>query len=305
MSRQWGDVTLGNIELFCLAAEHGSFSAAALQAGLTPAAVSRAIARLEARLHVRLFVRSTRRIRLTDGGRAYFTQCRQALAQLVDAERELTGEQVEPSGVVRMSLPTPLGHRRVLPLLPRFRSLYPQIELQVHLSNRNVDFVAEGLDVAIRGRVQPDSGLVARKLLDAELVVVAAPDYLRDHGRPQSLEDLAAHECMQFLLPSTGQPVPWLFNGPDGGIELATRGGCTCSEDLLGTSTLAVAGAGIVQTYRFIVEDELRDGRLVELLQPYGGRSRPFSLVYPGARHMPLRLRVFIDFLVRELGTPV
>ncbi|MCF7222163.1 LysR family transcriptional regulator [Marilutibacter chinensis] len=302
MSRQFSAVSLGSIELFCLAAELESFTAAAAQAGLTPAAVSRTIARMEERLQVRLFTRSTRRIRLTDGGRAYFEQCRQALGQIVDAERELTGAQAEPTGVLRMSLPTPLGHRRVLPLLPRFRELYPKVRIDVQLSNRNVDFVAEGFDVAIRARPQPDSGLVVRKLMDAGLVVVAAPAYLRRQGTPRSPDELGQHDCIQFLLPNTGQPVPWLFKAKGKDLEIATEGAYTCMEDLLGISTLACSGAGLVQTYRFIVEDELRDGRLVEVLQPFGGRSRPFSVVYPGTRHMPLRLRVFIDFLMRELA---
>ncbi|MES2936875.1 MAG: LysR family transcriptional regulator [Pseudomonadota bacterium] len=301
MGRQFEDVLLGSIELFCLAAELESFTAAASQAGITPAAVSRAIGRLEERLQVRLFVRSTRKIRLTDGGRSYFQQCRQALNQLSDAERELAGGQAEPSGVLRMSLPTTFGHHRVLPLLPRFRALYPKLRVEAHLSNRNVDFMAEGLDLAIRARAQPDSGLVARKLLDAELVVVAAPDYLRRAGRPQTLDDLQAHECVQFLLPSTGQPVPWLFRQEGRDLELRTQGSVTCAEDVLGVVTLVQHGAGLVQTYRFLVEDDLAQGRLVEVLQQHAGRSRPFSVIYPGTRHVPLRLRVFIDFLVQQL----
>lgn len=297
MSRHFGDVGLGSIELFCLAAELETFTGAAVQAGLTPAAVSRTIARLEERLKVRLFVRSTRKIRLTENGRNYYVQCRQALSQLLEAERELTGAQVELTGTLRMSIPTPLGHHRILPLLTRFRELYPKVALDIQLSNRNVDLVAEGVDVAIRARVQPDSGLIARKLLDAELVVVATPEYLRRHGRPETLDDLARHECIQFVLPSTGQRVPWLFRDGGRDIEHVTSGSFSCSEDLLGVSTLALHGAGVMQTYRFIVERELADGRLTELLVPYGGRSRPFSIVYPASRHMPLRLRAFIDFI--------
>ena len=203
MARQFDSVMVGSIELFCLAAELESFTAAAATAGLTPAAVSRAIGRLEERLQVRLFVRSTRRIRLTEGGRAYLAQCRAALNQLVEAERELTGRQAEPSGVLRISVPTPLGHCRVLPLLPAFRALYPKLRVEVQLSNRNVDFTADGFDLAIRARVQPDSGLITRKLMDGALVVVATPAYLQRAGTPDTLEDLAQHDCIQFLLPST------------------------------------------------------------------------------------------------------
>jgi DNA-binding transcriptional LysR family regulator len=302
MQRQFGDVMLGSIELFCLAAEHESFTAAAAQAGLTPAAVSRAISRLEERLAVRLFVRSTRRIRLTDGGRAYYAQCRQALGQLAEAERELTGTQSEPAGLVRISAPTTLGHYALLPLLPAFRTRYPKVRVDVEVSNRNVDFTAEGFDLAIRAREQPDSGLVARKLLDAPLVVVATPQYLRRAGRPKALPDLAQHDCIQFVLPSTGQKVPWQFLHGGEPVDLATDGAITCSEDVLAVATLARAGAGLVQTYRFIVEDDLKAGRLVEVLQAFGGRSRPFSLIYPAARHMPLRVRVFVEFFAAALA---
>src|ERR1700756_3722108 len=132
MHRHFDDVQLGSIELFCLAAEPGSFTAAANTAGVTPAAVSRSIARLEKRLGVRLFVRSTRSIRLTEGGQAYFQQCRAALDQLVDAERKVTGEQVQPSGTIRITTPTTYGHHRLLPLLPLFRARYPLIKVDVH-----------------------------------------------------------------------------------------------------------------------------------------------------------------------------
>ncbi|CAN7291391.1 LysR family transcriptional regulator [Acidovorax sp. LjRoot129] len=298
MPREFGEVMLGSIELFCLAAEAESFTGAAQQAGLTPAAVSRSIARLEERLQVRLFVRTTRKIRLTDGGKSYFDQCRQALNRLSEAERELTGTQAEPAGKLRISVPTTLGHCRVLPALPGFRARYPKVQIEVQLSNRNVDFTADGFDLAVRARAQADSGLIARKLMDAELVVVATPGYLQSAGVPEQLEDLASHECIQFVLPSTGQPVPWVFRKDDQDVEVGTTGGLTCFDDLLGVATLARHGAGLLQTYRFIVEDDLRRGDLVEVLQRHGGRSRPFSILYPAGRHMPLRVRVFIDYLV-------
>ncbi|EJE53932.1 transcriptional regulator [Acidovorax sp. CF316] len=301
MAREFGDVMLGSIELFCLAAEAQSFTAAAREAGLTPAAVSRSIARLEERLQVRLFVRSTRKIRLTDGGRTYFDQCRQALNRLSEAERELTGTQAEPAGKLRISVPTTLGHYRVLPALVGFRARYPKVQVEVQLSNRNVDFTADGFDLAVRARAQADSGLVARKLMDAELVVVATPGYLHSAGVPRNLGDLASHECLQFVLPSTGQAVPWVFCQEGQDIDVGTTGNLTCSDDLLGGVTLARHGAGLLQTYRFIVEDDLRQGRLVEVLQDLGGRSRPFSIIYPATRHMPLRVRAFIDHLITSV----
>jgi DNA-binding transcriptional LysR family regulator len=302
MRRQFEDVLLGSIELFCLAGELGSFTAAASAAGVTPAAVSRSIGRLEERMGVRLFVRTTRQIRLTDVGRAYFEECRQALTQLIEAERMATGQQLRPVGTLRISVPTTYAHYRLLPLLPEFREHHPEVQLDVHVSNRNVDFSDEGFDLAIRVRAPADSGLIVRHLEDAELVVVAAPDYLARRGTPTALDDLGRHECIQFDLPSSGRRIPWLFQDQGKKIETAGDGGYVISEDVLGGVTLARYGAGLFQTYRFIVEDDLREGRLVAVLQPFGGRSRPFSLLYPHNRHVPQRVRSFIDFLVQKVA---
>lgn len=302
MRRQFDDVLLGSIELFCLAGELGSFTAAAAAAGVTPAAVSRSVARLEERMGVRLFVRTTRQIRLTDVGRAYFEECRQALAQLIEAERMATGQQLRPVGTLRISVPTTYAHYRLLPLLPAFREQHPEVQLEVHVSNRNVDFSEEGYDLAIRVRAPADSTLIARHLEDAELVVVASPDYLAARGTPAVLDDLDRHECIQFDLPSSGRRIPWLFRDQGKDVEIAGDGGYVLSEDVLGGVTLARHGAGLFQTYRFIVEDDLRDGRLVAVLPAFGGRSRPFSLLYPHGRHLPLRVRSFIDFLVQQVA---
>ncbi|MEO3690661.1 LysR family transcriptional regulator [Roseateles paludis] len=304
MPRNFEDLKLGSIELFCRTAELRSFTAAAQASGLTPAAVSRSVSRLEERLGVRLLVRTTRQVRLTDSGQSYYERCRQAIGQLVEAEREVTGEQCVPTGAVRISLPTSYGHHRVLPVLPAFRERYPGITLDVQLTNRNVDFAAEGFDLAVRGRALLDSGLVARKLEDAELVIVATPDYLRRRGRPAVLDELQTHDCIQFMRPATGQVIPWLLRREGADFEQVTRGGFCCSEDILGAVTLARHGAGLLQTYRFIVEDDLQQGRLEAVLPELGGTSRPFSLLYPAQRHMPLRLRVLIDFLLAACGLP-
>jgi DNA-binding transcriptional LysR family regulator len=300
MKRHFDDVLLGSIELFCLAAEGGTFTAAALAAGVTPAAVSRSISRLEKRLGVRLFVRSTRSVRLTDGGKAYFEQCRGALNQLVEAERQVSGEQVQPAGTLRISAPTTYAHHRLLPLLPAFRAKYPLIRIDAHISNRNVDMHNENFDCAIRVRPQPDSTTIARLLENATLVVVASPAYLKRHGTPKHLADLQRHECIQFDLPSSGRAIGWLFNDADDEKEIFFAGNYTCAEDVLGGVTLAKAGAGLFQSYRFVVEKELADGTLVEVLQSFAGCSRPFSLLYPHGRLLPSRVRVFVDFLMEQ-----
>lgn len=300
MSRHFDDLQLGSIELFCLAAETGSFTAAANEAGITPAAVSRSVARLEERLGVRLFVRTTRQMRLTDDGRNYFEQCRQALTQLVDAERAVTGGQSIASGRLRVSVPTPYAHYRLFPRLAEFRRRYPQVQVDVHVSNRNIDFADEGYDLAIRGRDPADSSLVARRLEDAELVVVATPAYLQRAGTPQTPDDLAGHECIQFELPSTGRRVPWSFRVHGKPLEIETAGSLTVLEDYLATATLAKCGGGLMQAYRFTVQEELKRGDLVEVLQDYGQTTRPFLLIYPHARHVPSRVRAFIEFMLED-----
>ena len=249
-----------------------------------------------------MFVRSTRQIRLTNEGKIYFAECRQALSQLIDAERLVTGAQIAPSGLLRISVPTPYAHFRLLPLLPEFQERYPQVQIDIHLSNRNIDFTEEGYDLAIRGRTPADSNLIARPLEHAELVVVATPDYLSRVAYPNTLDDLRHLECIQFELPSTGRRIPWLFRQENKIIEVVTSGSYCCSEDYLGIVTLARNGIGLVQTYRYIVEKDLQNGALIELLPQFGGVSLPFILLYPHGRHMSFRVRVFVDFLLEKLA---
>jgi DNA-binding transcriptional LysR family regulator len=202
---------------------------------------------------------------------------------------------------LRIGLPTTYAHYRVLPLLPSFHARYPGVQVDVHIGNRNIDLVAEGYDLVVRARPQPDSTLIARKLEDAELVVVAAPEYLARAGVPESLEALSGHDCIQFVLPSSGRRVPWSFRREGTNLDLETVGSACCLEDLLGGITLARHGGGLYQAYRFTVAEDLAAGRLVEVLGAFGGRSRPFSVLYPSGRHLPLRTRVFIDFLFDAL----
>lgn len=302
MSRYFNNVELGSIELFCLAAEQGSFTGAAQAAGVSPAAVSRAMARLEGRLGVRLFVRTTRSLRLTDSGERYLLHCREALDRLQEGEREITGAQQNPGGTLRLSLPTTYGHARILPLLPAFQQRYPQVRFDIHVGNRNVDLITEGYDLVVRARPLADTGLIARPLEMAELVVVAAPAYLANNGAPRTLEDLQQHQCIQFLLPSNGRPVAWPFMEKGRETAILTCGQYHCSEDVSAGVRLAQAGAGLYQTYRFMVEAALKRGELQEVLADHGGCVRPFSLVYARDRLHTRSLRLFIDYLVDALS---
>jgi DNA-binding transcriptional LysR family regulator len=292
------------LQLFCMAVEEGSFTMAANAAGLTPAAVSRSISRLEDRLGVRLFVRTTRTIRLTDNGQRYYEKCRDALSQVEEAGREVSGGQVTPAGRLRISATSQYAHARILPVITQFQRLYPDVSFDIHLGNRNVDLINDNYDLAIRMRPPKDSTLIARKLEDVELALVASPAYLKRAGTPKNIEDLGKHECIQFELPSTGRKIAWTFLVDGKQVSVETAGTYHCMDDLLGIVTLAKLGAGIAHTYRFIFEKEIDNGELIELLPEYGGTSRPAYILYPHARHMPLRVRAFIDFLMAKLAPP-
>lgn len=299
MARTFESIHLGSIELFCKAAELGSFVATAEALGVTPAAVSRSIGRLEARLGVKLFVRTTRHVSLTADGTLYHAECQQAIEQISSAERAITGNQRDPSGVLRISAPTTYGHFRLMPLIARFCEAFPLVEVDLDISNRNIDFVNEGFDLAIRLGEPPDSQLIARPLENVRLGVYAAPAYLARRGTPMSVADLAEHDCIQFVLPSTGRPVPWLLRDVDGrDIDFAFRSRYRVRSDVLGCVNLARAGAGIFQIYEFVASEAVTRGELVEILQTAGGRSRSFSMLYPHNRHLSARVRAFVDFML-------
>ena len=289
---------LTTIALFCKSAELGSFSSAAQAMGLTPAAVSRGVGRLEDRLGVKLFRRTTRSMQLTDDGRTYFEECRTAIAQIDDAEKNITGQHGKPRGLLRISAPSTYAHYRLLPRMAEFKSRFPLIELDINIANRNIDFVEEGYDVAIRLGTPPDSRLVARKLEDARLGVYAAPAYLKKQGTPQSLDELKnrrVHTLLAFVLPSTGKLLPWIFMEGSKPIELTPTSHVRVLDDPLGCAVLAASAVGLAQTYSWIADSYGKN--LVEVLKPFAGCTRPFYLLYPQNRHLSATVRALVDFL--------
>ncbi|SDQ20272.1 DNA-binding transcriptional regulator, LysR family [Pseudoxanthomonas sp. CF385] len=288
---------LGDVEAFMAVVEHGSFTAGAVALSTTPSVLSRAVARLEARLGRQLLQRTTRRLGLTETGRLYLEQARSAFSQLDEAEREAQGQEGELAGRVRMSVPTTYGHYRLPPLLARFTQLYPRVHVELNITNRNVDLVAEGFDLAIRLGHLPDSGLVARKLEDAALLLVASPDYIQRMGTPQSLDDLRQHVCLPFVMPRTGRLAPWVFRDGERDVDWLPASSLEISDDVLGVVSLAEQGIGICQSYEFIVRDRMERGRLVEVLPQLRGRSRPFSVVYAPHQRQSSAARAMIDLL--------
>ncbi|OHV82688.1 LysR family transcriptional regulator [Rhizobium sp. LCM 4573] len=290
---------LADVEVFVIVVEKGSFTDASVALSTTPSVLSRAITRLEARLGTQLLRRTTRRLSLTEAGRSYLEQTRAAFSLIDAAERVIQGQSGTITGRVRLSVSTTYGHFRLPQKLAHFTAEYPQVDLDVSITNRNVDLVAEGYDLAIRLGQLPDSGLIGRKLEDASLRLVASPAYLKLNGTPQTIDDLARHRCLPFIMPSTGRPAPWLFSVGGKKLEWTPEGTIRVLDDVLGVLSLADAGMGICQTYDFIVHDRIERGILVELLPQTAGRSRPFSLIYPPHRSLSGATRAVIDFLLK------
>jgi len=182
-------------------------------------------------------------------------------------------------------------------VLARFAQQYPQVQVELNITNRNVDLVAEGFDLAIRLGQLPDSGLVGRKLEDAPLLLVAAPDYLQRRGTPQTLDDLQQHLCLPFVMPRTGRLAPWIFRDGGRDVDWLPRSSIETSDDVLGEQ-----GIGICQSYAFIVQERLQRGQLVEVLPQLRGRSRPFSVIYAPHRRQSAAARAMIELLVGNAG---
>jgi DNA-binding transcriptional LysR family regulator len=289
---------LGDVEVLLSVTELGSLTAAAVSLSTTASVISRAIARLELRLGSQLLRRTTRSLSLTDAGRLYVEQARSAFALIDNAERAMHGQDL--AGRVRLSVPTTYAHFRLPPLLQAFALAYPQVQVELNITNRNVDLVAEGFDLAVRLGRLPDSGLVARKLEDAPVCLVAAPGYLRRAGTPQSLDELARHACIAFVMPSTGRTAPWGFCEDGKDIDWTPRAGIAVSDDVLGVVSLAAQGMGVCQSYAFIVRERIARGELVELLPHLAGRTRAFSLIYAPHKALSGAARALIDALAGQ-----
>ncbi|KKC45052.1 LysR family transcriptional regulator [Acinetobacter sp. V2] len=298
MSRQFDH--LADVEVFLIVAEKLSISATAIHLSTTPSVISRTITRLEKKLGIQFFRRTTRHLSLTEAGQLYYEKMQHAFQLIDHAERVIQGEQLQISGKIKLSVPTTYGHYRLPPLLEKFLLQYPDIQIEISISNRNVDLIAEGFDLAIRQGHLPNSSLVARPLELAPLQLVASPDYLKREGIPQTLEELNHHQCIAFELPSSGKIIPWFFKDGDHEIQWIPTNRILVKEDILGVVSLAENGLGICQSYNFIVNEKIRLGKLQPLLETYAGHSRPFSLLYAQHKHMSSATRALINFLCSD-----
>jgi DNA-binding transcriptional LysR family regulator len=289
---------LQEITVFAKIVGTGSLSAAARDLGMSPAVVSRRLAALEARLGVRLVNRTTRSLHLTDEGAAYYETCTRVISEIEEADAAVSAGRAEPRGVLRVALPASFGNQHVAPLVPPFARRYPDVQVALSLSDRTVNVVEEGFDLAIRIADLADSSLAARKLAPNRRVVCASPEYLRRHGAPRTPDDLVHHNCL-----ATDFAMNWDYHDPDGrpaSVRVTGRYACDNWEVL---REWAVAGLGIALKSTWDVRRHLEDGSLVTLLPGYTfATDVAIYAVYPHRRHLPAKTRAFIEFLAESFG---
>jgi len=291
---------LSAMRVFRRVVELEGFAAAARDLGLSNAAVSKQVSALEAELGARLLNRTTRRLSLTEPGRLFHQRITRILDDLAEAEAEVSDHAVAPRGRLRISAPMSFGIRYLAPALAAFRRRWPDVALDLSLSDRMVDLVEEGFDVAIRISELGDSSMIARRLCNARAVIVAAPSYLARRGSPGAPEDLAGHDCLIYGHHLADEAL-WSFRAPEGSRDVRVRGTFTANNgDILAEA--AAEGLGLTRLPLFIVADALRAGRLVPVMCLHPATTEGIFAVYPATRHLSAKARVFIDHLAATFG---
>lgn len=293
----------GGISVFAAVVDAGTFAAAAEVVGMSPPGVSRAIARLEKRLAIRLFNRTTRSVSLTDEGRRFYEQVVPHLVGLEEAAIAASGSASAIRGRLRVNL-DPVCYRAILgPQLDRFMDAHPELEIELIARDSLGDLVTEGFDVALRFGKPRSSTLVARKLLDTEVVTVATPAYLARCGRPKHPEELEGpgHRCLEFRDPGTGKPFPWEFHRRRKRLVIATHGRLTVN-DPGALLDACLAGSGIAQMLQLGAEPLIADGRLVNLFPNWPDERFPLYTYYPSRNYVPAKTRAFVEFVVEWAG---
>lgn len=295
------DNRTGEMQVFQRVVESGNFSEAARQLRMTPSTISKLIGRIEARLGVRLLERSTRRLSLTAEGQCYYDRSRTLLAELEAIERDLTRGAASITGTVRVSTSVGFGMTAIEPLLPTFWAAYPNIVLDLSLSDEIVDFYLDRTHVAFRVGPLANSSVTASKLGTAPRKIVGSPEYLRRHGTPKSMADLAGHNCLGFNL---RQFVPiWPLRENEALVEHTVTGTLLANNGET-VRRMAIAGLGLARVGEFHIREDLRTGALVEVLtEATRGDNEDVHALFLGGEHMPHRVRAFLDFMTPRLRT--
>lgn len=291
---------LKQIESFVAVASKGSLTAAANAEGVAPAVIGRRIDALEQRLGVKLMLRTTRRITLTHEGSAFLEDCQRLLADLAHAEASVSAGGVKASGHLRVTAPAGFGRRHVAPLVPRFLALHPDVSVSLNLSDRVVDIVNEGYDCAVRVGDLPDSSLISVRMADNRRLCVATPAYLKRAGTPKQPGDLLRHQCLT-LSSDASQTRGWAFMVDGALTHLRPSGRLDCSDGQV-LHEWCAAGLGLAWRSTWEVEREVAAGTLVSVLDDYAAPPNGIYAVFPHAKHLALRVRLWIDFLKHTYG---
>ena len=293
---------LKQIETFVAVAARGSLTAAAQLEGVAPAVIGRRMDALEARLGVKLLLRTTRRIKLTHEGSAFLEDCQRLLVDFNNAEASVSAGGVKASGHLRITAPAGFGRRHVAPLVPRFLAQHAEVSLSLNLSDRVVDVANEAFDCAVRVGDLPDSSLVGVRLADNRRLCVAAPAYLKRAGVPASPADLARHQCLT-LSSDASQTRGWAFVVDGSLTHLRPNGRLDCSDGQV-LHEWCLQGLGVAWRSTWEVQADIAAGRLHSVLDDYAAPPNGIYAVFPSARHLPLRVRLWIDFLKHSYGDP-
>jgi DNA-binding transcriptional LysR family regulator len=291
---------LKQLESFVAVAAKGSLTAAAQGEGVAPAVIGRRLDALEERLGVKLLMRTTRRLSLTHEGSAFLEDCQRLLTDLANAEASVSAGGLKASGHLRLTAPAGFGRRHVAPLVPRFAQAHPDVTVSLNLSDRVIDIVHAGYDGAVRVGDLADSSLVSLRLADNRRICVAAPSYLARHGTPAHPGELARHQCLS-LSPDASQMRGWAFKVDGEVIHLRPTGPMDCSDGQV-LHDWCRDGHGIAWRSAWEVESELASGRLVAVLTDFAAPPNGIYAVFPQRKHLPLRLRLWVDFLKATYG---
>jgi DNA-binding transcriptional LysR family regulator len=288
---------------FVQTVEAGSFAGAARKLGITPVAVSKNVQRLERHLGVRLLRRSTRKLSLTEEGRAYYERCTGPLRELENAESAIAEKGRSPAGTLRVTCLSPFGRTYVLPLVPAFSRLYPTIELELHLDDAVSDMIAGGYDVGIRAGEARDGSMVMREIAPLNFVICGAPSYLAERGVPDKVSDLSKHNCLRLRGRGSGQPLQWR-SGPKK-LANSSVSGNFLANDITTLVTAAVLGQGLVYAPLPLVLPLFRTGALRPVLPECVSQPARIFIHYASRKHLPARVKAFVNFMLEQLrGNP-
>ena len=291
--------SLTDIAVFVQVVDSGSFTAAADRLSISKSVVSKYVTRLENQLGARLLNRTTRRLSLTEVGRVFYERSRKGLADIEDAQSEVSRMQGEPRGTLRLNAPMSFGILHVAPALPEFLKLYPDITVDMNLDDRKVDVIEEGFDISVRISELPDSSLVAKRLGSCRHAIVAAPAYLDRCGRPRTPEELRDHNIISYRYQESA--LAWHFQPPDSKSIAVTVSGSLMMNNSLALRAALIEGIGIARTPTFVVGKDIREGRLIPILRDYKILEVTIFLVYPQRRHLSPKVRAFVDFMAKRI----